>query len=137
VIVLDTNVLSEPLRERPDPGVLDWLRDNPVSTITAISVGEILQGVARMAAGQRRASLAADVHRALAEVAAVLAYDDAAARIYADIQEHRRGIGRPLSIEDGMIAAICLSRGATLATRNVKDFEQLGLELVNPWGQGA
>lgn len=133
MIVLDTNVLSEPLRSQPHPGVMDWLRKSTASTITAVSVGEILCGVARLPEGRRKASLAANIHRAIDGIAEVLPYDEAAARIYADIQEARRGIGRPLSVEDGMIAAICLARGAALATRNVKDFDGLGLELVNPW----
>lgn len=133
MIVLDTNVLSEPLRFQPDPRAMDWLRNSGPSTITAVSVGEILRRVARLPEGRRRTSLAADVHQAISGVAEVLPYDESAARIYAEIQEARRGNGRPLSVEDGMIAAICLARGIALATRNVKDFDMLGLEVVNPW----
>lgn len=103
------------------------------STITAVSVGEILCGVARLPEGRRKASFAANIHRAIDGIAEVPPHDEATARIYADIQEARRGIGRPFSIEDGMTAAICLARGAALATRNVNDFDGLGLELVNPW----
>jgi predicted nucleic acid-binding protein len=63
----------------------------------------------------------------------VLPYDGGAARVYAALQEQRRSVGRPLSVEDGMIAAICVRAGATLATRNVRDFASLGLDLVDPW----
>lgn len=133
MIVLDTNVLSEPLRARPDPVVLEWISGNPIATTTAISVGEVLSGVARLPDGSRKAALTAAVYDAIDTVTDVLAYDESAARIFARIREKRRSAGRPISAEDAMIAAICLSRGAALATRNTKDFEGLGLELLNPW----
>lgn len=132
MIVLDTNVLSEPLRPHPESAVLDWLADHTDASITAITVGELLVGVSRLPPGARRDSLAAAVDRAIGE-AEVLAYDDVAAPAYARIQDHRRNAGRPLAVEDGMIAAICLAHGAALATRNTRDFEGLGVELVNPW----
>jgi hypothetical protein len=66
----------------------------------------------------------------------VLPYDEAAARSYAELQERRRSVGAPLSVEDGMIAAICASRSLRLATRNFRDFQGLGLELINPWEAG-
>lgn len=64
---------------------------------------------------------------------AVLSYDERAARIYAEIIEQSRAAGRPIGVEDGMIAAICIANGAALATRNVKDFDGFDVELVNPW----
>ena len=132
MIVLDTNVLSEPLRPHPEPAVLDWLAGHAEASITAITVGELLVGVARLPEGARRNSLAAAVDRVIGE-AEVLAYDAGAARAYARIQELRRRAGRPLAVEDGMIAAICLAYGAALATRNTRDFEGLGIELIDPW----
>lgn len=136
MIVIDTNVLSEPLRTRPEPRVLAWL-----STVsgevgfTSISVGEILTGVRRLPAGRRRDGLLAEVERSFGTYAAlVLPYDEPAARTYAAMNESRRVAGHPLSVEDGMIAAICRSRGLALATRNTKDFHGLGLELIDPWG---
>jgi predicted nucleic acid-binding protein len=132
VIVLDTNVLSEPLRAAPSPSVMNWLAANTVATVTAISVGEVLSGVARMPDGTRKARLALAIDATIAR-ADVLPYDAAAARVFGDIHNSRRLMGRPLSVEDGMIAAICISRNATLATRNVKDFVGLELQLVNPW----
>ncbi|NYF10251.1 hypothetical protein HDC94_001407 [Leifsonia sp. AK011] len=133
MIVLDTNVLSEPLRAAPNPAVMNWLAVNPVAIVTAISVGEVLSGVARMPDGNRKARLALAIDAAIAH-ADVLPYDAEAARVFGDVHSSRRLMGRPLSVEDGMIAAICISRNATLATRNVKDFVGLDLELVNPWG---
>jgi predicted nucleic acid-binding protein len=133
VIVVDTNVLSEPLRQRPEPRVLAWLAQRPAVVITSVSVGEILAGVARLPEGKRRDALAAGVSASIDNTDEVLPYDEAAARVFASIQDARRKAGRPLSTEDGMIAAICISRGATLATRNTTDFEGLGLELIDPW----
>lgn len=133
MIVLDTNVLSEPLRTAPNGAAMRWLAANPVATLTAISVGEVLSGVARMPEGNPKDRLAAAIDAAI-EQADVLPYDAAAARVFADIHSFRRSMGRPLAVEDGMIAAICIARKATLATRNVKDFVGLDLELVNPWG---
>jgi predicted nucleic acid-binding protein len=135
MIVLDTNVLSEPLRTRPDPTVLAWLdRITDVVALTSISAGEILTGVRALPTGRRRDALMAAVERTLAIYAdQVLPYDERAARTYAAIQESRRSAGRPLSVEDGMIAAICGARGLALATRNTKDFEDLGITLINPW----
>jgi len=96
-------------------------------------VGEILAGVARLPEGKRRDALVAGVSASIDNTDEVLPYDEAAARVFASIQDARRKAGRPLSTEDGMIAAICISRGATLATRNTADFEGLELELINPW----
>ena len=136
MIVLDTNVLSEPLRPRPDAGVVAWLSDlEDEAAITAISVGELLTGVRALPEGRRRSGLLDAVGTTLATFAAsVLAYDAGAARRCAEIRDLRRRAGRPLSVEDGMIAAICLEHGAALATRDTADFAGLGLEVVDPWG---
>lgn len=135
MIVLDTNVLSEPLKGLPDSGVLGWLESAPRDVaVTSVSVGELLTGVRRLPSGRRRDGLLSAIEHTLTAFAGrVLSYDEAGARAYAQMQETRRLAGVPLSVEDGMIAAICSTRAATLATRNVKDFEGLGLELINPW----
>ncbi len=102
--------------------------------LTSISVGEILTGVRFLPEGRRRDGLTAAIEQILATYTdRVLPYDEPAARIYAKNRESRRASGQPLNVEDGMIASICLHRGAALATRNLKDFEGLGLHLVNPW----
>jgi predicted nucleic acid-binding protein len=134
VIVLDTNVLSEPIRPRPDATVVDWLGEQTDVAVTAVTVGELYLGVLRLPHGKRRAGLMSAVESALARLSGrVLSYDDRAARIYAELQESRRSAGVPMSVEDGMIAAIVLRHGARLATRNVDDFVGLGVDLVNPW----
>ncbi|WP_448005315.1 PIN domain-containing protein [Agromyces bauzanensis] len=123
------------MRASPDPGVLEWLRrlDEP-SAITAVSVGELLDSAARLAPGRRRDGLSAAIELVIeSHPGIVLPYDDRAAREYARLQAKRRAAGRPLSVEDGMIAAICVVAGARLATRNTGDFEGHGLEPVDPW----
>jgi predicted nucleic acid-binding protein len=102
--------------------------------LTSISVGEIFVGVRMLPEGKRRSGLMSAIETTLsAFTEQVLTYDDRAARTYARLQETRRGLGRPLAVEDGMIAAICLTRHSRLATRNVRGFDDLGLELINPW----
>jgi len=135
MIILDTNVLSEPLRTRPEPAVLAWLANVADDiALTSISVGEILTGARLLPKGRRRDGLMAAIERTLIIYAdQVLAYDEPAARIYATLQESRRAAGQPLGVEDGMIAAICHSRGARLATRNTKDFRGTDIEVINPW----
>jgi toxin FitB len=139
MIVLDTNVLSEPLKQRPDEQVLAWFASlDEEAGVTAISVGELLTGVRALPAGRRRAGLLEAIEATLQSFSgSVLAYDEAAARQYARLQESRRGAGRPLAVEYGMIAAICVARGTTLATRNTSDFAGLGLELVDPWAASS
>jgi toxin FitB len=135
MIVLDTNVLSEPLKRRPNEHVLVWLASlEEEAGMTSISVGELLTGVRVLPLGRRREGLLEAIESTLRTFAgSVLAYDEAAARHYARLQETRCTAGRPLAVEDGMIAAICVTRGTALATRNTNDFTGLGLELIDPW----
>lgn len=139
MIVLDTNVLSEPLKQRPDEHVLAWFASLDEETgVTAVSVGELLTGVRALPVGRRREGLLTAIEATLGTFAgSVLAYDEAAARHYARLQESRRAAGRPLAVEDGMIAAICIARGTTLATRNTSDFAGLGLDLIDPWAASS
>ena len=137
MIVLDTNVLSEPLKARPDERVLAWLGSvDDVVRVTAVTVGELLVGARRLAAGRRRDGLLTIIEATLTRFSgSVLAYDELAARRYGSMQETRRLAGRPLSVEDGMIAAICATHDARLATRNLADFQGLGIELFDPWSE--
>lgn len=139
MIVLDTNVLSEPLKARPDERVLRWLAEvDDRLAMTAVSAGELLVGARRLAAGRRRDRLIAAIERVLAAHGTdILAYDERAARRYAEMQERRRTAGRPLAVEDGMIAAICAGHGARLATRNVTDFRGLDIEVIDPWASAS
>ena len=139
MIVLDTNVLSEPLKLRPDEHVLAWLGSlDEVAGVTSVSVGELLTGVRALPTGRRREGLLEAIESTLSTFAgAVLAYDEPAARHYARLQELRRAAGRPLAVEGGMIAAVCTARGATLATRNTTDFAGLDLDLIDPWATSS
>jgi predicted nucleic acid-binding protein len=139
MIVLDTNVLSEILRPVPEPRVLAWLEEQGANSVftTAITQGEILYGIRLLADGQRRRKL---WHAATAIfdddfAGRVLVFDSDAAGHYAEIGASRRAAGRPISQFDATIAAIVRSHGATLATRNEKDFDGCGVEIVNPWSE--
>ena len=138
MILLDTNVLSELLRPVPEPDVLGWLERQPAMSIytSTVTQAEILLGVAVMPAGKRRTQLAAAVASIFAEDFAerVLPFDGDAAIAFADIVSERRARGSPIGQFDAMIAALARSRGAQLATRNVRDFAHCGIDIVNPWG---
>jgi predicted nucleic acid-binding protein len=138
MIVFDTNVLSEPLKSQPNAEVLQWIVATDEAATTAVSVGELIVGVRRLSAGRRREGLQVAIEQTLTSFSdKILPYDEAAARSYAELQERRRSVGAPLSVEDGMIAAICVCRSLLLATRNIRDFQGLGLDLINPWDAGA
>ena len=137
MIVLDTNVLSEVLRPAPDTGVLDWLAGQPRSSVftNTITRGELFYGVCLLPDGQRRQQLF-EALRAVFDndfAGQVLSFDRDAADAYARIASSRKNAGRPISQFDAMIAGIVQSRGAGLATRNVRDFVYCGIEVINPW----
>lgn len=137
MIVLDTNVLSEPLRPSPSPLVIDWLASvNEHTAITAVTAAELLRGARLLPEGRRREVLLDGIQETLRAFRAdILPFDAHAAALYARMHEVRTRAGHPLSVEDGMIAAVCSSHGATLATRNIPDFEGLGIDAVDPWQQ--
>ncbi|MDR2896549.1 MAG: type II toxin-antitoxin system VapC family toxin [Propionibacteriaceae bacterium] len=137
MIILDTNVISEPLRAHPAPSVAAWaqtLADKRVCT-TAVTVGELAYGIARLPEGRRKQGLAAGVAAALTALGpgGVIPYDNTAAELVGAIIIEREHAGHPIQQADAQIAAICRATGATLATRNTPDFEGLGLVIINPW----
>src|SRR5882672_5845659 len=137
MIVLDTNVLSEALRPIPEPSVLEWLANQPRASLftTAVTRGEILYGIRLLSDGKRRRGLWDAANMIFDEDFAghVLSFDSEAADMYAEISASRRTAGKPISQFDAMIVAMARSRGASLATRNVKDFDDCGTGVVNPW----
>lgn len=135
MIVVDTNVWSEPFRRRPEPVVLDWLDEQgEVAVLTSVTAAELRYGVERLPAGKRRDVLDAAVARLVTDLDdLVLPFDASAAAAYAALRAQREAVGQPISVEDGMIAGICRSRDLALATRNAKDFAGLGLSLIDPW----
>lgn len=139
MIVLDTNVLSEILRPVPEPRVVEWLSQQPRASVftTVITRGEILYGIQVLPAGKRRNGLWSAAMQ-IFDVdfdGQVLSFDSAAADDYAGISAARRAAGRPIAQFDAQIAGIALSRGAQLATRNVRDFDACGFKVINPWGK--
>jgi predicted nucleic acid-binding protein len=137
MIILDTNVLSEALRPTPEPAVVRWMNKQPPARLftTTITQGEILYGIRVLADGKRRRGLWDAAKQIFAEGFAgrMLSFDGDAADMYAEISASRRTVGRPISQFDAMIAAIARSRGASLATRNAKDFFDCGIDVVDPW----
>lgn len=137
MIVLDTNVISEFARHVPDLGVLSWLDSLDVSDVatTAITAAELRYGVAKLPDGQRKRELTAVIRGILTEDfhGRVLPFDERASVRYADIVTGRERIGRPIGVADAQIAAICRDMGATLASRNIAEFEETGIELIDPW----
>ena len=140
MIVLDTNVISELSRRVPDPGVLSWLDSLAVSDVatTAITAAELRYGVARLPDGHRKRELTVMVEGILTEDfhGRVLPFDERSSVQYADIVTGRERVGRPIGVADAQIAAVCRDLNAILATRNTADFEETGIELINPWERG-
>jgi toxin FitB len=137
VIILDTSVISELMKRSPHPDVVHWVTSQPRTTLftTTVNMAEILYGISILDVGKRQAALESSA-QAIFTVdfrGRVLPFDDAAAVEYAAIGKTRRAMGRPISQFDAQIAAIARSRGSSVATRNVEDFADCGLDLINPW----
>ena len=139
MIVIDTNVVSELMRQTPAPAVMAWFsaQDSAELYLTAVSEAELRAGVAILPAGRRRERLAAEVDAVVEQDFAgrVLPFDSAAARTYATIAASRRSVGRPILEADCQIAAIARARDAAMATRNGADFEHCGIAVIDPWAR--
>ena len=137
MIILDTNVLSELMKSQPDKSVVCWIGEHQATSlfITTLTQAEILYGLEILPAGKRRTALkkAAKAMFELDFAGRILPFDTKASQLFATIAAERRKIGRPISQIDAQIAAITRSHNATLVTRNVDDFEECGIEIVNPW----
>lgn len=138
MIILDTNVVSELFRQRPQPAVLDWVETvSDTLAITSVTAAELLAGISVLPEGRKREALLARVEQILDDYGSaglVVPFDSEAAYHYADVVAVQRRAGRPIATADAQIAAICRSVGAACATRNVADFEHTRLpRLINPW----
>lgn len=137
MIIADTNVVSEFMTDTPDPAVLAWAQSIEPSdlTICVVTVEEIERGLGRLAEGRQRRDLEQRWTRLLDSFAETIAvYDVAAARQTAAILVAAHGSGRPMALADAQIAGICLAAGSVLATRNFKDFKNVGdLTLIDPF----
>jgi toxin FitB len=137
VIVLDTNVLSELMKPSPAPRVASWVGSRPARSlyITSITQAEILHGIMLLPKGRRRDSIesAAASMFEIEFAGRVLPFSSDAAAPYARIAVERKRAGRPISHFDAQIAAIAVANGATVATRNIDDFDGCGIRVDNPW----
>ncbi len=137
MIVLDTNVISELMRNDPDPNVLRWTNNQEPQSLftTAITAAELLSGIERMPAGQKRAELGQRMKVVLEEGfrGRILPFDESCAMHFARIFAHRRAVGRRIEEPDAMIAAICSLRQFKIATRDAGGFTDCGIEIINPW----
>lgn len=137
MILLDTNIVSEVMRTQPAETVLAWLnsQDSAKLYVSAITIGEITYGLRVLPDGKRRSGLRERFERfvSLAFDQRVLAYDEAAARVYGEVMGERKALGLPMSLPDGQIAAIARLNHLAIATRNVPDFENCGIDVVNPF----
>ncbi|MBZ9720873.1 type II toxin-antitoxin system VapC family toxin [Mesorhizobium sp. AD1-1] len=140
MFVLDTNVISETFKPRPDAGVATWM-DSSLATrsyVTAMTKAELLVGLANMPDGTRKAALGSVIGAFFTKwlKTPVLAFGDREAEAYAEIISNRRFLGRPIREFDAQIASVARSRGFAMVTRNVADFSDCGISIVNPW-EGA
>jgi toxin FitB len=141
VIILDTNVVSEPMKRDGHRDVQAWLDEQVAETLylTSISLSELLLGVEVLPDGKRKVGLAAALSELLATLfgARVLPFDQQAATMYAARVSRARAAGRAISMADGQIAAIAAVHGFTVATRDTAPFVAAGVPVVNPWEVGG
>ncbi len=137
MILLDTNVISEAMREAPSLKVVAWMRQQPMTSIylSAINVAEIMAGIEFLPEGRHREDLRKGAQRIFARQLSghILPFDETAADTYADTLSKRSRMRRPIKELDAQIAAIARGRGLALATRDVDDFLHCGIQLINPW----
>ena len=137
MILLDTNVVSEPLRPAPDNRVVAWIDAQAIETLflSAITVAELRAGVALLPAGKRRAGLQDSLETRVLPLFAgrVLPFDLACTQAYAELMAKARAAGLGVASADGYIAAIAAANGFTVATRDTGPFEAAGAAVINPW----
>ena len=135
MILLDTNVVSEPLRPRPSEKVLGWLVEHDaVLALPSVVIAEVAFGIEKIRPEERAARLAEGLNRWRERFSdRIFSFTEDAALAYGKLMGRAAREGRVRTVQDGMIAAIAEVHGAAVATRNVADFEGLGVDLVDPW----
>jgi predicted nucleic acid-binding protein len=137
MILLDTNVISEPLRRTPNAHVIDWIDAQPLETLylSAITIAELRAGVALLPAGKRKEDLRDSLERRVLPlfIGRVVPFDLGATQAYADLLARTRAIGVAVATADGLIAATAVAHGLIVATRDIGPFEAAGISVINPW----
>ena len=137
MILLDTNVISEPQRREPNARVLEWIDAQALETLylSAITVAEMRAGITLMPAGKRRDSLHDNLEKRLLPMFAnrVLSFDMACTKAYAELLAKCRAAGLAVETADAFIAAVALANGFAVATRDTSPFEAVGVNVINPW----
>ena len=137
MILLDTNLVSEPLRHVPDARVIEWIDAQPLETLflSAITVAELRAGVALLPAGKRRLGLQQNLQKRVLPLFAgrVLPIDLACTQAYAELMARARTVGLAIATADGYIAAIAAANGFAVASRDTGPFKAAGAEVINPW----
>ncbi len=137
MILLDTNVVSEPMRPAPDGRVVAWIDAQPLETLflSAISLAELRAGVALLPAGKRRTGLQQALERQVLPLFAgrVLPFDAPCTPVYADLVAAATRAGRPIGHADACIAAMAKANGMAVASRDVAPFRAAGVTVINPW----
>lgn len=138
MILLDTNVVSEPLRQAPEARVIEWIDAQPLETLylSAITVAELRAGVALLPNGKRRGGLQESLEKRVLPLFAgrVLPFDLPCTQAYAELMAKARTAGLAIATADGYIAAIAAANGFAVATRDTSPFEAAGTTVINPWG---
>jgi predicted nucleic acid-binding protein len=137
VILLDTNVVSEPLRPAPDARVVAWIDAQALETLflSAITVAELRAGVALLPPGKRRAGLQESLETQVLPLFAgrILPFDQDCTQAYAALTAKARTAGQAIASADGYIAALAITHGLAVATRDTRPFDAAGAAVVNPW----
>ncbi|MBK6425970.1 MAG: type II toxin-antitoxin system VapC family toxin [Blastocatellia bacterium] len=138
MILVDTNVISEPLRMAPEIRVVEWIDAQPIETLylSAITVAELRFGVASLPSGRRRTGLRDSLKRVLPMFAGrVLPFDLAASHAYGELMARAREVGLAIGASDGYIAATAAANGMVVATRDTAPFQAARVPFINPWAE--
>ena len=137
MIIIDTNVVSEPLKPAPEQAVVEWLDAQAPGALflSSVSLAELLAGVEALAAGRRRSELAKALKDRVLPLfkGRILPFDEAAAQAFARVHAAARKAGNPITFADCAIAASATACGFAIATRNVRDFKGTGVSIIDPW----
>lgn len=137
MIILVTNVISEPLRPAPDERVIEWIDAQALETLylSAITVAELRFGMAALPGGKRRTRLQESLEKQILPLftGRVLPFDLSASQAYGELMAKARAAGLSIGSADGYIAAIASTNSMMVATRDITPFQAVGVDVINPW----